>query len=231
MNDIFELEDYEIVFFTFSIFFMKRRQLESELSSIPAFKSPKVELEQYPTTAHLASQMIYTADTVYGDILDASICDLGVGCGILTCATIMMGSVHNIGIDIDMDALIQAKDNLAEFEMNKNVDLILADISSLLESSGTCMKVDTVVMNPPFGTRVAGIDMKFLQFATLIAQKSIYSLHKTSTRAHVIKVSESFGWKAEVVAEMKYDIKSSYKFHKKKSVDIEVDFIRFTPRT
>ena len=31
----------------------------------------------------------------------------------------------------------------------------------------------------------------------------------------------------EVVAELRFDLPSTYKFHKQKSVDIEVDFIRF----
>uniref|UniRef100_A0A671P849 Uncharacterized protein n=1 Tax=Sinocyclocheilus anshuiensis TaxID=1608454 RepID=A0A671P849_9TELE len=31
------------------------------------------------------------------------------------------------------------------------------------------------------------------------------------------------------LTELRYDLPASYKFHKKKSVDIQVDFIRFTP--
>ena len=83
-------------------------------------------------------------------------------------------------------------------------------------------------MNPPFGTKHnAGIDMKFLDIATKLAKKSVYSLHKTSTRNHVLKKATQFGVKGKVVAELKYDLPQAYKFHKKASVDIEVDFIRF----
>lgn len=32
----------------------------------------------------------------------------------------------------------------------------------------------------------------------------------------------------EVVAELKFDIPASYKFHKHKTVDVAVDFIRFS---
>jgi predicted RNA methylase len=32
----------------------------------------------------------------------------------------------------------------------------------------------------------------------------------------------------EVVAELRYDLPRSYKFHKKDSVDIEVDFLHFS---
>lgn len=42
---------------------------------------------------------------------------------------------------------------------------------------------DTVVMNPPFGTKNnAGIDMKFLKMGLDLASDSVYSLHKSSTR-------------------------------------------------
>ena len=33
-----------------------------------------------------------------------------------------------------------------------------------------------------------------------------------------------------VLAELRYDLPATYKHHKKTSVDIQVDFIRFTPR-
>ena len=37
---------------------------------------------------------------------------------------------------------------------------------------------------------------------------------------------EKWGLNAEVVAEMRFDIPNMYKFHKQKSVDVEVDLIR-----
>lgn len=83
-------------------------------------------------------------------------------------------------------------------------------------------------MNPPFGTkRNAGIDMKFLEIATRLATRTIYSLHKTSTRDHVLKRGRQLGAKGKVIAELRYDLPQTYKFHKQSSVDIKVDFIRF----
>lgn len=42
---------------------------------------------------------------------------------------------------------------------------------------------DTVIMNPPFGTKNnAGIDINFLKAAFHITNNVVYSLHKTSTR-------------------------------------------------
>ncbi|CAG9833869.1 unnamed protein product [Diabrotica balteata] len=49
-----------------------------------------------------------------------------------------------------------------------------------------------------------------------------------SSRSFILKQADSLGVKAEVLAELSYDLPSTYKFHKKKSVDIQVDFYRFT---
>ena len=82
-------------------------------------------------------------------------------------------------------------------------------------------------MNPPFGTRKEGMDWLFLETA-LRNSDVVYSLHKTSTRRYLLeKAAREFNCKSEVIAEMKFDIPKSYKFHKKDSVDVAVDLLRF----
>ena len=69
--------------------------------------------------------------------------------------------------------------------------------------------------------------MQFLKTAIRLARRAVYSFHKTSTRSFLLKlIREKWGLNAEVVAEMKFDIPNMYKFHKHKSVDVEVDLIR-----
>lgn len=46
---------------------------------IAPFEQPKVELEQYPTGAHLASRMLYTIENSYGDFGGKLVADLGAG--------------------------------------------------------------------------------------------------------------------------------------------------------
>lgn len=50
--------------------------------------------------------------------------------------------------------------------------------------------LDTVVMNPPFGTRHKGIDAVFLRHALRCVRQggAVYSLHKSTTRAHLFAV-------------------------------------------
>ncbi|CAB4397611.1 unnamed protein product [Rhizophagus irregularis] len=62
---------------------MRLKNLESELQVVVGFDKPKIQLEQYCTTPHLAARMLYTAHTVYDDIESKVIADLGCGCGIL----------------------------------------------------------------------------------------------------------------------------------------------------
>jgi len=87
---------------------------------------------------------------------------------------------------------------------------------------------DTVIMNPPFGTKKnAGIDMKFLEIAIKLSSNTVYSLHKSSTRDYILSKALELGAKGTVIAELRYDLPRVYKFHKKASIDIQVDFIRF----
>ena len=70
---------------------MKLKQLESYLSSIKPFAEPNYELEQYPTSAHLAARVMHTADQ-YGDIEDKAVGDFGCGTGMFAIASQMLGA-------------------------------------------------------------------------------------------------------------------------------------------
>jgi len=207
---------------------MKLRQLETYLQDVEAFENPKVLLEQYPTRAHIAACVVHTVQSSYGGIEDQLVCDLGVGCGVLSVGACLLGAGHVTGFDVDPDALDVASRNVASFELD-NVDLVLADVVRGCVPRGG---FDTVLMNPPFGTKHnKGIDLAFVRkgLDLLAPGGSVFSLHKTSTRDHIVrKVKESWKVDCEVVAQLRYDLPASYKHHKKASIDIDVDFIRFT---
>jgi hypothetical protein len=81
------------------------------------------------------------------------------------------------------------------------------------------LAADTVIMNPPFGTRRKGADVDFLRAAARLLRSAggaVYSLHKSSTRAHLQKVAlrELGCSEATVLAELRYDLPATYKFHK-----------------
>jgi predicted RNA methylase len=115
-------------------------------------------------------------------------------------------------------------------DTNDNEEVAIAD---MLAVGGS---FDTVVMNPPFGTRsTKGIDVLFLERALAAVRPggSIYYLHKTSKRGYLgDKVRSEWGqWsKFEVVAELRHEIPAMYAHHKKKSVDVKLDLVRVTRR-
>lgn len=207
---------------------MKLKQLESMLGELQQFSNPKAELEQYPTGPHIASRMLYTAENSLGDVSNKIVADFGCGCGTLGAAASLMGAEQVIGIDIDSESLEIASLNAEDLELD--INFIQCDIRNLVWRGPI---VDTVVMNPPFGTRRNGADMDFLSAALKIASRAVYSLHKTSTREHVKKAAlRGFGASsAEVLCELRFDVPKLYKFHKKREMDIAVDLWRFAPKT
>ena len=79
------------------------------------------------------------------------------------------------------------------------------------------------------------LDLAFVKAGLLLIDKeatnksAVYSLHKTATREHIIKKAESeWNVQTDVLAQLRYDLPATYKHHKKASVDIEVDLLRFT---
>ncbi|XP_067843610.1 rRNA N6-adenosine-methyltransferase METTL5 isoform X3 [Heptranchias perlo] len=171
--------------------------------------------------------MLYTIHTTFDDIENKLVADLGCGCGVLSIGAAMLDAGLCVGFDIDEDALDIFNRNAEEFEL-ANVDMVQCDICSLMTGK-LSKKFDTIIMNPPFGTKHnKGMDMKFLKTALDMARTAVYSLHKTSTRDHIQKKADEWKVKMEVIAELRYDLPASYKFHKRKSIDIEVDFIRFS---
>ena len=249
---------------------MRMKELEQYLQQLDGFEKPKILLEQYLTSPHIASHMLHTAQMQYEDIENCAVADLGAGCGVLSLGSKILDADYVVGFEIDGDALDIFTNNCNEMELTVeavqcdilqflpgNKKKFMDDFASPFSSRADCFpfrififystkhyytnneklnrflgrfeKVfDTVIMNPPFGTKHnAGIDMKFLEIATKLATSAVYTLHKTSTRDHVLKKGKQLGAEGKVIAELRYDLPAAYKFHKKASVDIQVDFIRF----
>uniref|UniRef100_A0A1L8DRX5 Putative rna methylase n=1 Tax=Nyssomyia neivai TaxID=330878 RepID=A0A1L8DRX5_9DIPT len=205
---------------------MKLKKLEEYLQGIDGFEEPKILLEQYQTPPHIASCMLYEIQSQYGDIEGKLVADLGCGSGMLSIGSFLLGASHTIGFEIDPEASNIFVENVLEMEV-PSVDCVHCDVLRL-PGSRFSKSFDTVVMNPPFGTKKnAGMDMKFLQVGLALATTAVYSLHKTSTRDFVRKTAAQLQVEPQIVAQLRYNLDAAYKFHKKKSVDIDVDFWRF----
>lgn len=204
---------------------IKLKKLEEYLQDIETFDNPKIKFEQYATMPHIASRVLHTIQASYDDIEGKVIADLGCGCGSLSIGASLLNAEICVGFDIDPDALAICKENVENFDID-NIETILCDVTSYLPGRFHQF-FDCVIMNPPFGTKTKGLDIEFLKVALKLTNNSVYSLHKTSTRDYLVNKAKSWGVQAEVLAELNFDLPASYKFHKKSSVDINVDFIRF----
>ncbi|XP_047338658.1 rRNA N6-adenosine-methyltransferase METTL5 isoform X2 [Impatiens glandulifera] len=162
---------------------MKLKQLEGLLGTLQQFSCPKIELEQYPTGPHISSRMIYMAENSFGDISNKVVADFGCGCGTLGLAAGLLDAEHVIGFDVDTDSLEIATANAEDLELD--MDFVQCDVKNLVLRGQI---IDTVIMNPPFGTRKKGADMDFLKMALKVASGAVYSLHKTTTREDCPKV-------------------------------------------
>ena len=107
----------------------------------------------------------------------------------------MLGAGAVTGVDIDPDALDTFQQNIVDFDM-ENVDLVNIDVKEV--DKVLRQKFEVVIMNPPFGTKHnKGLDMLFLEKGLKLATRAVYSLHKSSTRDHVLKKAESWGAKPQ----------------------------------
>ncbi|WKX99057.1 hypothetical protein Q1695_014155 [Nippostrongylus brasiliensis] len=208
---------------------MKPKRLEWMLSDLRSFENPNISLEQYATSPELAISIVDAIDRLVA--LDGCfVADLGCGCGILMSTVALAHQpAAVVGIDIDEYALSICKENLELLDVEHSCDLVQADVLQLPNSMYG--QFDVVITNPPFGTKKnAGMDMQFVRagLEMLRIGGSLFSLHKSSTRDYILKTANKWtDTDARCVAELRWNLESTYKFHKKKSVDIAVDLIHY----
>ena len=195
---------------------MKKKDLEMSLQKVKPFDRPKADLEQYVTPATIAADMLFSA-YVQGDIADRTVLDLGCGTGMLAIGAWLLGAKEVVGVDIDDAALQVAEQNSRD--IGADVRLLHMNASDFHE------KVDTVVMNPPFGAQRRHADRPFLEKA-LESATIVYSLHLAETQEFVERLIRSNGAIGEVQKRYKFEIPHTFAFHKKAKKDVEVILFR-----
>lgn len=197
---------------------LSKRQLEIKLGKLKILEKPSLKLEQYPVSPEAAGELLYLAGFEHDD-LSRRVIDLGTGTGRLAIGAALMAAKEVVGVDVDEQALSLAKENAERVEAE--VEWVHSDIEKI---NG---KFDTVIMNPPYGTRTAHADTRFLGKAFQLAPM-IYSIHKSATREYLHQFLERSGWHADQVRSMKMVIPHMFEFHEKKSGIVEVDLYRIT---
>jgi putative methylase len=196
---------------------IRKHDLAINLQTVGSHPIPKVALEQYSVPADLAAEVLFRACYEFGDIEGKTVVDLGAGTGRLALGASMLGAEYTVGAELDRLALEVGARNCKRLGLK--VDWVLAEIGTLRGP------VDTVVMNPPFGTRSPHADTRFLQTALRIG-KVVYSIHKTSTRKHLERWFGEHNGKANVILSTDMEISHQFSFHKKHKRYVEVDVFR-----
>jgi len=195
-----------------------KRQLEIRLDKLETLKTPKLGLEQYPVSAEAASELLYMASFEHND-LEGRIIDLGTGTGRLAIGAALMGASDIVGLDVDGPSIYIAVRNGRE--SNVNVGWVIGDLNSVVGG------FQTVLMNPPYGTRSPHMDARFLTRAFELAPVT-YSIHKSSTRNFLTELAKKNGRRVDVVRSLEMRIPHLFDFHRKKWETIQVDLYRIT---
>ena len=187
-----------------------KKDLELQLSKLKELKPSLIKSEQYQTPSSIAADILWNA-YMNGDI--KTVADLGCGNGIFGIGALLLGAKKVLFVDSDQKAIELAQEN--SLSLNLQGIFINSDISKFN------FPVDTVIMNPPFGTKLKHADRNFLKQAFKIS-KSIYSIHKIESKGFIEKFSKDNKFKVIDIKKLSFPIKHSYKFHKKPKVEIEI---------
>ena len=195
---------------------VSKRQLEIQLGKLKILQIPQLRLEQYPVSAKVAAELLHMAGFEHHDLQGETI-DLGTGTGRLAIGAAMMGSKQVVGVDIDERSITLARENA--IAAGVRVEWVVSDIKEVVGA------YDTVIMNPPYGTRSPHADVQFLERAFELAPVS-YSIHKSSTREFLRRVIERKNRRTDAVRSMSLDIPHLFPFHQKKWEKVDVDLYR-----
>lgn len=191
---------------------MKKKDLEIALEKVAPFANPDPRLEQYPTPATIAADIVFNAYS-QGDIEGMKVLDLGCGTGMFSIAAAMMGAGMVVGYDISDSALKIARENADRFGMD--ITFNKSDIRDVNEGA------DTVLMNPPFGSQKRNADRPFLDKALESAER-VYSIHMANTLDFIKTYAEEKGRALVSYKIYKYVIPHTFSFHTKEKQTVEI---------
>lgn len=201
---------------------ISKSRLAIILSKLKTFNNIDEAKEQYATDSEIAAEVLWHAHMV-GDLKDSEIADLGCGTGILGIGALILGAKFVHLVDDDESALGLLRNNIKfvedELELSFDYNIVHNDIS------GFNKKVDLVLENPPFGTRVKHADREFLRHAFTISNK-IYTFHKSETHGFIAKFAKDNNYKVTNCFEFSFPLKQTHPHHIKKLHRIPVSCFR-----
>ncbi len=193
---------------------ISKSELAITLSKLKQFDNPKVLYEQYSTDSEVAAEILWFAN-MQGDIKNKVIADLGCGPGIFGIGALLLNAKKVYFVDKDEYAIKTTMENLRMLKKKSNIALIQKDVQDFSQ------QVDTVLQNPPFGTKIKHHDKIFLQKAFEVGDV-IYSLHKKTSKNFIEAFSKDNNFKITHALPFKMRLKRTMDFHKKPSYIVDV---------
>ena len=193
------------------------------LSSFDGFNEPKVSQEQYLMDGEIGASILWNS-LLFGDIGGKVIADLGCGTGILGIGAMLLGAKVVYFVDKDKNALVTAEKNISKVK-SEGYRLGLPNLRNE-DIDSVALKADTVIQNPPFGTKVRHSDTLFLEKAFQIAP-IVYSFHKSESKAFLEAFSAKHNARITHIWDFKFPLKAIFGFHRRKIHRIDVSCFRF----
>lgn len=200
---------------------MRKKHLAMLLSKLKGFESPKPELEQYRTPGNVAAELLWLAHSL-GEIEGKVVADLGAGTGVLSIGAVLLGAERVYAVEKDKRALEIARENARSLGVEDKIEFVNTDVSEFSK------RVDTVVMNPPFGSQVKHADRPFLLKAFEVSDV-VYSIHlsKPEVRNFIETFVVEAGFGITHRLTLPFEIPAQFWFHKKRLEKIYIDVYRF----
>ncbi len=176
---------------------MDKKRLEMFLESVKWVKGELgVKFEQYPTPSNVAAELLWKA-YMLGDIEGKKVLDLGCGTGRLACGAQLLGA-KAICLEYDSTLLKASPCQIKVRAFVPHVPL---------------REVDTVIMNPPFGTKRKKADRPFWEAALSLA-KVIYSIQPAGMERVIFSLAKEKGFECEVLGYYDMLLPQLYEFHR-----------------
>lgn len=209
------------------VMIMRLRHLAMRLSQLKTIQNAKPKLEQYPTEGQLAARWLGLI-AMDNSLIGANVVDLAAGAGILGLGCAYLGAESVVLIETDPELAAIAEENavMVREETNCQVTVICEKIYGVLPEG---LKIDIIVMNPPWGYQTKGADRPIIEAALASSAKVIHLLHSKNA-THIEGMVNAANWHAEKQFSCIFSIPPSMQHHKKKSSTTRCQVWKITPK-
>jgi putative methylase len=193
---------------------LTHRQLVIRLAKLPGPPSPDPALEQVPTPPERAAELLLGA-WQRGDIEGRSVADLGTGTGVLALGAALLGARSVVGWEVDPACVTVARAYAEEWRLP-----VVIHRAEVREATG---RVDTVVMNPPFGAQREGADREFWAAAFRLRPRRVYGFALEASRSFIARRAVEADTRILDLHPVPWELPALFPHHRARSRPLKVD--------